>query len=541
MTEMNVTIIPATKSVIESQSVRNRKIRVAAYCRVSTDSEEQLNSYETQKTYYTKLIADNPNWNDAGIFADEGISGISMKNRDAFNRMIAACKRGRIDMIITKSLSRFARNTVDCLDTIRMLKTRNIGVLFEKENINTLTESSEFLITLFSSFAQAESESLSKNVSWGIRKSMEAGNVPMHYATLLGYRKGEDGEPEVVPEEAETVRQIYRWYIQGYSLAQIQKELETRDIKNAKGNVKWSRNTVQSILTNEKYVGDALLQKTFTVDCISKTVRKNNGELPMILVENHHTPIISRTVFQWVQSEMKRRTSKRKVQQKTAKTEQGKYSGKYALTERLVCGECGTPYKRCTWNIRGKRKIVWRCVSRLEYGKKYCHNSPTVEEDALHQAIMSAINLYATQRTAEASALGILDMVVANSGGEKNIALLQQEVLSITSEQERLLDILLDDMDNPELAERMQFLTIQKEQLTEELQKKKSEASQQKNEQIRMNEIRNWIKNHPAGLKEYDDHITRELIQKITVINTETIGITFVGEDQDRIQNLKRT
>lgn len=370
---------------------------------------------------------------------------------------------------------------------------------------------------------------------------MEAGNVPMHYATLLGYRKGKDGEPEVVPEEAETVRQIYRWYIQGYSLAQIQKELETRDIKNARGNVKWSRNTVQSILTNEKYVGDALLQKTFTVDCISKTVRKNNGELPMILVENHHTPIISRTVFQWVQSEMKRRTSKRKVQPKTAKTEQGKYSGKYALTERLVCGECGTPYKRCTWNIRGKRKIVWRCVSRLEYGKKYCHNSPTVEEDALHQAIMSAINLYATQRTAEASALGILDMVVANSGGEKNIALLQQEVLSITSEQERLLDILLDDMDNPELAERMQFLTIQKEQLTEELQEKKSEASQQENEQIRMNEIRNWIKNHPAGLKAYDDHITRELIQKITVINTETIGITFVGEDQDRIQNLKRT
>lgn len=527
--------------ILTRPSVRNRKIRVAAYCRVSTDSEEQLNSYETQKTYYTKLIAENPNWNDAGIFADEGISGISMKNRDAFNRMIAACKRGRIDMIITKSLSRFARNKVDCLDTIRMLKTRNIGVLFEKENINTLTESSEFLITLFSSFAQAESESLSKNVSWGIRKSMEAGNVPMHYATLLGYRKGEDGEPEVVPEEAETVRQIYRWYIQGYSLAQIQKELETRDIKNARGNVKWSRNTVQSILTNEKYVGDALLQKTFTVDCISKTVRKNNGELPMILVENHHTPIISRTVFQWVQSEMKRRTSKRKVQPKTAKTEQGKYSGKYALTERLVCGECGTPYKRCTWNIRGKRKIVWRCVSRLEYGKKYCHNSPTVEEDALHQAIISAINLYATQRTAEASALGILDMVVANSGGEKNIALLQQEVLNITSEQERLLDILLYDMDNPELAERMQFLTIQKEQLTEDLQEKKSEASQQENEQIRMNEIRNWIKNHPAGLKEYDDHITRELIQKITVINTETIGITFVGEDQDRIQNLKRT
>lgn len=210
MADMKVTVIPATKSVMESAELKSRKMRVAAYCRVSTDSEEQLNSYETQKTYYTQLIADNPNWDDAGIYADEGISGTDMKKRDSFNRMIAACKRRRIDMILTKSLSRFARNTVDCLDTIRMLKARNIGVLFEKENINTLTESSEFLITLFSSFAQAESESLSKNVSWGIRKSMEAGNVPMHYATLLGYREGPDGNPEIVPVEAETVRQIYR-------------------------------------------------------------------------------------------------------------------------------------------------------------------------------------------------------------------------------------------------------------------------------------------------------------------------------------------
>ena len=470
MADMKITVIPATISVMENTELKSRNMRVAAYCRVSTDSEEQLNSYETQKAYYTQLIADNPNWDDAGIYADEGISGTDMRKRDAFNRMIAACKRGRIDMILTKSLSRFARNTVDCLDTIRMLKARNIGVLFEKENINTLTESSEFLITLFSSFAQAESESLSKNVSWGIRKSMEAGNVPMHYATLLGYRKGEDGNPEIVPEEAETVRQIYRWYIKGYSLAQIQKELETRGTKNAKGNTKWARNTVQSILTNEKYIGNAILQKTYTVDCISKSVRKNNGELPMILVENHHAPIISKAVFQWVQSEMKRRASKRRVQQKSAKTEQGKYSGKYALTERLICGECGTPYKRCTWNIRGKRKIVWRCVSRLEFGKQYCHNSPTMEEAPLHHAITAAINQYAVQKSAETSALNLLEMVISgNDQGGKTIAQLQQEVLTITGEQERLLELLLEDMDNPELTDRMQFLTTQKDQLQAEM------------------------------------------------------------------------
>lgn len=534
MADMKVTVIPATKSVMENAELKSRKMHVAAYCRVSTDSEEQLNSYETQKAYYTQLIADNPNWDDAGIYADEGISGTDMRKRDAFNRMIAACKRGRIDMILTKSLSRFARNTVDCLDTIRMLKVRNIGVLFEKENINTLTESSEFLITLFSSFAQAESESLSKNVSWGIRKSMEAGNVPMHYATLLGYREGPDGNPEIVPEEAETVRQIYRWYIKGLSLAQIQKELEIREMKTARGSTKWSRNTVQSILTNEKYIGNAILQKTFTVDCISKKVRKNNGELPTILVENHHAPIISKTVFQWVQSEMKRRTSKRKVQQKTAKTEQGKYSGKYALTERLVCGECGTPYRRCSWNIRGKRKVVWRCISRLEFGKQYCHNSPTLEEAALHQAIVSAINQYAAQSSAETSALELMEMVVAGTDqSSRSIAQLQQEVLSITSEQERLLDLLLDDMDNLELAERMQFLTSQKEQLQAEIQQRHEEAVQQETQQLRMEEIRNWVHTHPSGLRAYDDQITRELIEKITVVDAHLIRIKFLEEPDE--------
>lgn len=538
MADTKVTVIPATKSVMERAELKNRKMRVAAYCRVSTDSEEQLNSYETQKAYYTQLIADNPNWDNAGIYADEGISGTDMKKRDSFNRMIAACKRGRIDMILTKSLSRFARNTVDCLDTIRMLKARNIGILFEKENINTLTESSEFLITLFSSFAQAESESLSKNVSWGIRKSMEAGNVPMHYATLLGYREGPDGNPEIVPEEAETVRQIYRWYIKGFSLAQIQKELEARGMKTAKGSTKWSRNTVQSILTNEKYIGNAILQKTFTVDCISKKVRKNNGELPMILVENHHDPIISKTVFQWVQSEMKRRTSKRKVQQKSAKTEQGKYSGKYALTERLVCGECGTPYRRCSWNIRGKRKIVWRCISRLEFGKKYCQNSPTIEESALHHAIITAINQYAEQKSAESSALDLLEMVISENGQQcKSIAQLQQEVLSITGEQERLLELLLEDMDNPELTDRMQTLTAQKEQLQAEIQQRHDKASQQETQQIRMEEIRSWVQTHPSGLTVYDDQITRELIEKITVVDGQLIRIKFV-EESDEIDQL---
>ena len=207
--EPRVRVIPAVQSEVGRGTGRRRKKRVAAYCRVSTDNAEQLNSYAAQKSYYIQKIEETPEWEMAGIFADEGISGTSLKKRQEFNRMIEACKRGRIDMILTKSLSRFSRNTVDCLETVRMLKANGIGVIFEKENINTLTETSEFLITQFSGFAQAESESLSKNVTWGKQKSMQAGNVTIQYSKMIGYRKGADGKPEIVPEEAAVVRRIY--------------------------------------------------------------------------------------------------------------------------------------------------------------------------------------------------------------------------------------------------------------------------------------------------------------------------------------------
>ena len=221
--ERRVHIIPATKKSTDPKSSHHGKHRVAAYCRVSTNNKEQINSYEAQKVYYTQKIEENPDWELAGIFADKGLSGTSLKKRDNFNKMIAACKRGRIDTILTKSLSRFARNTVDCLETVRMLRARGIGVIFEKENINTLTESNEFLITLFSGFAQAESESLSGNIARGKMMSMQAGNVPFQYKKLLGYREGEDGKPEIDPEEAKTVRRIYRRYLDGCSLSQIQR------------------------------------------------------------------------------------------------------------------------------------------------------------------------------------------------------------------------------------------------------------------------------------------------------------------------------
>lgn len=333
--ERRVRVIPATRKPEELHRDHDGKMRVAAYCRVSTDSEEQLNSYEAQKTYYTQKIQDSPDWEMAGIYADEGISGTSLKKRTQFNKMITACKRGHIDLIITKSLSRFARNTVDCLDTVRLLKANGIGVYFEKENINTLTESSEFLITLFSGFAQAESESLSKNVAWGKQKSAEAGKVAFQYKKMPGYRKGADGQPEIVLEEAEIIRRIYHRYLDGCTMGQIKRELEEDGVPTAQGVERWSPSIIHNILTNEKYIGDALLQKTYVTDCITKKVKKNRGERTMYYVENSHPAIVSRDLFNQVQQEITRRSSKRKVLQKSGKTELGKYSGKYALTELL--------------------------------------------------------------------------------------------------------------------------------------------------------------------------------------------------------------
>ena len=531
--DRRVRVIPATKTQGAIHSTHDGKKRVAAYCRVSTDSEEQLNSYEAQKSYYTQKIADSPDWEMAGIYADEGISGTSMKKRTEFKKMITACKRGRIDLIITKSLSRFARNTVDCLETVRLLKANGIGVYFEKENINTLTESSEFLITLFSGFAQAESESLSKNVAWGWRKSAEAGNVYFQYKRMLGYRKGADGQPEIVPEEAEIIRRIYRRYLAGCSLGQIKQELEQDNIPTAQKVERWSSAVIHNILTNEKYMGDALLQKTYITDCITKKVKKNMGERPMYYVENNHPAIIPRETFDQVQKEMTRRSSKRKVLQKSGKTELGKYSGKYALTELLVCGECGSPYKRVTWVRNGKKRIVWRCVSRLEFGTKYCHNSPTLDESRLHNAILAAMNEYAAIR--QEVCPDVLAMVEeakrAMSQAGAKLLELKKQMDAVSQEQSDVLDRLLANMADAELNARMKALTDEKEALKAQILKVQQKEVSMAEQAAKRQQMWDSLMECSAGYTEFDDEFVRQIIQKITVEDAETIHIHFRDSD----------
>ena len=531
--ERRIHVIPATKQAAAPGRASGRRQRVAAYCRVSTDSEEQLTSYTAQKAYYTQKIDENPDWELAGIYADKGITGTSMKKRVEFKKMIAACKRGKIDLILTKSLSRFARNTVDSLEVVRMLRANGIGVIFEKENINTLTESSEFLLTLFSGFAQAESESISKNVIWGIQKSREAGNVPFQYQKLLGYRRGPDGQPEIVPEEAEVVKRIYRRYLDGCSLAQIKRELEADEVPTASGIQGWTYQVVRNILTNERYIGDALLQKTYTTDCISKTVKKNQGDRPMVYVERNHPAIVSKAMFYQVREEMARRASKRKVMQKTGKTEQGKYSAKYALSELLVCGECGTPYKRCTWARNGKKRIVWRCVSRLEFGTKYCHDSPSMDEDGLHQAILEGINEFIQAGQGLGDELLDLASIVQQGGNADGIdpLTLRNRLDTLTAQQAELLDKVLEDMDNTELTDQLKAIAEEKQAILGRLGAIQQDEEQRAGQEARLRELAEWLKKQRSEFTEYDDTITRRYVERITVVDAETIRIRFKYTD----------
>lgn len=390
MPEKKITEIPANPVFHNIRKTR-RRLRVAAYCRVSTEEEEQQNSFEVQIQYYTQKICGNPEWELAGIFADEGISGVSTRKRAQFNEMIALCKRRKIDMILTKSISRFARNTLDCIRYVRMLKSWSIRIIFEKENIDTANMNSEMILTCLSSFAQAESESISGNVTKGIRMGYRQGRFVFRYDRFLGYRKGADGKPEIVPEQAEIVRQIAQSYLNGNSLREIKRFLEDRNIPSPGGTRIWRKTTILSILQNEKYMGDVLLQKSFTADFMEGKKQKNNGELPQYYIRDNHPAILSRDMFYRIQEEISRRNSKRPANAKRAKTNRGRFSSKYALTERLVCGICGSLYRRVTWSIHGRKEVVWRCINRLEYGSRICGSSPTIREELLHDAIMEAM------------------------------------------------------------------------------------------------------------------------------------------------------
>ncbi len=528
--KMVVRVIPATVNAQTKTKSKYRQLRVVAYCRVSTKQEEQLNSYETQKAYYTDRINAEPNWNLVGIFADKGITGTSVKHREEFKKMIKLCKQGKVDMIITKSISRFARNTVDCLTHTRMLKALGVDVYFEEQGIHSIQPGAEFYITIYGSIAQSESENISANVKWGKAQSAREGKVPFQCKYFLGYQKDKQGQILIVPEEAEVVKLIYRSFLEGDSMYGIKLKLESMGIKTPRGSATWNQALISSILTNEKYIGDVLVNKTYIEDCISRRVKINNGERQQFYIENHHPAIIDRQMFARVQEELARRNSKPKVWQRSSKTQLGRYSSKYALTELLICGKCKTPYRRCTWTHHGKKKVVWRCVNRMEFGKKYCPDAPTMDETLLHEAIMSAVQKTAMENTGVLRTLKehILQGLSAD-GMEDNSLDIQIRIKEIDEKFQAMLNAVssetADDFDSAYVAELMQErnnLQQQLAQIAEQKHKRKSVES-------RLDEIYaiiDGLKNHPM---EYDDKLVRQIIECVVVESKEQIKVVFVG------------
>ncbi len=388
----NVSIIPSQKEYSKEVHPEQKILRVAAYCRVSTLLEQQESSFEAQKSYYTEMISANPNWKMAGIYADDGISGTDMRKRDEFNRLLQDCENGKIDLVLTKSISRFARNTADLLNAVRLLRTKEIAVYFEKEHINTLDDTGEMLVTILASQAQEESRNLSENTRWGIARRFENGTPMVNHNRFMGYTKNEDGELVIVPEEAEVVRLIFRLYLEGMSISGICRHLENEGILTVTGRKKWNEGTVNKMLSNEKYMGDALLQKTYTADFLTKKRLKNNGEVRQYYIKNDHDAIIPQELYYAVQLEKKRRAERHKpTVTKRAKEKKKGYSSKYILSNLLACGECGQPYRRLTWTRNGEKRIVWRCASRAEHGTRYCQHSASLDEEALQRAVMQAI------------------------------------------------------------------------------------------------------------------------------------------------------
>lgn len=384
--EKQVMVIPASqKDTVEIAPLVERK-RVAGYARVSTEFEEQQSSYTAQVEYYTKYILERRDWELVGIYTDEGITATNTKLREGFNKMIEDALDGRIDLIVTKSVSRFARNTVDCLSAIRMLKDKGIEVYFEKENIHTLDSKGELLITIMSSLAQEESRSISENVTWGLRKRFADGNFSVAYSRFLGYDKGADGKMEINHEEAKIVQLIYKLYLDGYSDYHIAGYLTAQNIPTPCKKEKWCVSTVRSILLNEKYKGDAMLQKTVTVDYLTKRKKKNEGEAPRYYVKGSHEAIIPPAVFDMAQTERGRRWELIK------RTRLGKYSGVSIFCTKIRCGDCGCWYGPKTWHSGTRyEKVVFQCNSK--YKKAEVCKTPNLSENDIKRLFVEAMRL----------------------------------------------------------------------------------------------------------------------------------------------------
>ena len=532
LTAPKVTFIPAKKdqipiNVLSSEAVK--RLRVAAYARVSTNNKEQLTSYEAQVDYYTRYIHSKPDeWIFVEVYTDEGTSATNTKKRDGFNRMIADALAGKIDLIITKSISRFARNTVDTLTTVRKLKEKGIDIFFEKENIHTLDAKGELLITIMSSLAQEESRSISENVTWGQRKRFADGKVSPPYKRFLGYTKGPDGLPEIVPEEAVVVRLIYRLFLYGKSPSAIAAYLTDEGIRTPSGKPVWRASVVESILTNEKYKGDALLQKKFTVDFLSKKQKVNEGEVPQYYVTNSHPAIIEPEIHDLVQYELKRRKA------------DGRWTScAHPFSGKIFCGECGGVYGSKVWHSNTPyRCVVWQCNEK--HRGQHC-TTPHFTEREMQAAFLAAFNQALEERDEIIAAYqDVMDALTDTADLDAERGQLQNE-MEVTLE---LIRKTIDDnarhaLDQQEYQQRYNDLCQRYEKAQARLGEVENQRLERTAKRVKIKLFMEQLNARDTLVETFDEELWYSTVDFVTVLENKELIFTFRDGRKVQISNTK--
>ena len=510
-----VRAIPATISRFTAAPINSRKKRkVAGYARVSTDHDDQISSYEAQVDYYTNYIKGRDDWEFVGIYTDEGISATNTRHRDGFKRMVRDAMDGKIDLIVTKSVSRFARNTVDSLTTVRKLKDKGIEIYFEKENIWTLDAKGELLITIMSSLAQEESRSISENVTWGHRKRFADGKVCVPYRHFLGYDKGPDGNLTVNKEQARTVKLIYRLFLDGYTFHSIARELTARGLETPAKKKRWYPRTVESILTNEKYKGDALLQKRFTVNFLTKETKANEGEVPQYYVEHNHEAIISPQVFDWVQEEIKRRRKGKK-----------RYSGVSIFSSKIKCGQCGGWYGAKVWHSTDKyRRTIYRCNDKF---KRHCQ-TPHLTENEIKGAFIRAVNQLIENKEDILSNITMLKKRLTDTASlEKERDALELDLNMLTDQVQQLIaENAQVAQDQDEYGRKYNGLVSRYEETKKKYDQVCDAIQYRKARSRQMDSFIKELRNQEL-IKEFDARLWSSLVDFITVYSKDDIRVTF--------------
>ena len=519
--------IPATRNFLEKD--RKAILNVGAYCRVSTDTEEQQGSYNSQVNHYTEKIKSTPGWRFVKVYGDEGISGTNADNRPGFQEMMQDCENGKIDLIITKSISRFSRNVTVTLEVARKLRDKGIGIFFEKENLNTLHYTSESLLAIFSSLAQAESESMSENIKMGREYRYKQGECCYNMGKIFGFNQDSNGIVTINEEQAVVVRLIYEGYLNGMSIGGIIKDLQGRNIPSPTGKEKWSPGTVERILSSEKYKGDFLARKTFTVDPISKKKKKNTGQVSQYLITNHHPAIIEPEKFDMVQSEMTRRGC---IKKNDKKKHYGKYSGKFPFNNLIICGDCGAKYRRTMWvEKNGEKKPVWRCVNRIQNGKTYCRRSVSISDTYLTKKTVEAINIIYKSRS---RVKDILKCSIASLMGDTE----QPMITKNTARLEELSDLMRDaifknatgEMTPKELEKICYEVKTESERLRKENEEYEMTRKMKSAESSKLKQIFKAIDEMAEELTEIDNTLVRNIIEKMEVIAKDKLTIWFIGD-----------